>query len=543
MANTRTVGASGADHTSIGAALSWMQSNHNFNTDGIATIEIIDSAAYDESLTISGIAGTPSSTAYLKITVSSGNRHSGAAGTGHARISYSGGNTAAIQVETPYTVIEDLEIYRSNPGSSDEGVRITSGVNGVVISRCVIWSDGAAGDTDGIYAGNWPVTVNVDNCIIYGFNRCGINAQNFGGGGTQTWNIDSCTIYDCGSDDTPGDGGIVARADFGGDTANFNVYNTAALDSNGTNAADFAEVGGGTFNWTGTHNADTDGSLTAVGITSSAQQNLTITATTQSSGSYFVVNSLTAGSEDLTLLDDAAGNLAYGNGVSRVGSEPDSRQDFSLDIAGNTRSTTSPSPDIGASEYTAAGGGVTVNLSGQSSTLSQGSLSAAGAALISLVGQSATSSQGSITVTAGGSITVSLAGNAITTAQGALTEAGAANVSLSGHSSTVSQGTLAPTGAALVALSGNSATASQGAMTVTTAAPPTVVNLTGVAITANIGSVNLQTANVITLAGQSVNLFQGTLATTGGGWTIQTDDSSTWTTQTNVTTNWTIQNR
>lgn len=403
MANTRTVGATGADETSLSAAFSWIQSNHNFDTDGIATIEIIDSAAYDESLTISGIAGTPSSTAYLKITVSSGNRHSGAAGTGHARIAYSGANTAAIQVETPYTVIENLEIYRSNPGTSDEGIRVTSWVNDVLISRCIIWADNGAADTDGIYTGNWPASYSVDNCIIYGWNRGGIHLQNYNGTSSQTVNIDHCTLYDCGELDTD-EGSIVSRASASGSSNTLNIYNTASLNAGVAGRDFFDNTTSGTTTWTGSNNACSDTSLTSVGLTTGAQESLTTSATTQSSGSYFVVNSLTAGSEDLTLLDDAAGNLAYGNGTDRSGSEPDARQDFSTDIAGNARSTTSPSPDIGASEYTAAPSGVTGTIT---ETLENATSTASGTVTSAAVSGSLNVTIADTSASASGGLTVS----------------------------------------------------------------------------------------------------------------------------------------
>lgn len=354
MANTRTVGATGKDHTTIGSALSWMQTNHDFGTDGIATISIEDNSEYNENNTISGITGTPSSTAYLKITVASANRHSGAAGTGHARVRGSTNGQHVFTISTDFTVIEYLEIQQDSTGGSDEGIRITSGMNDVLISRCIIWSDSSAADTDGVYTGNWAADYSIDNCIIYGWNRGGIHLQNFSGSGTQTANIDYCTLYDCGTTNTD-EGSVVSRR-VAGSTNNINCYNTASLDP-GTSGRAFFDFTSDLANWTGTHNACTDTSLTTVGMTTGAQESLTTSATTQSSGSFFVVNNLTAGSEDLTLLDDAAGNLAYGNGTDRSSSEPDSRQNFSIDIAGNTRSTTSPNPDIGASEYIAAGGG------------------------------------------------------------------------------------------------------------------------------------------------------------------------------------------
>lgn len=378
MANTRTVGASGKDHTTISSAVSWFQSNHDFDTDGIGTISIEDNSEYNENVTISGIAGTASSTAYLKITVASANRHSGVAGTGHARVRGSTNGSHVFTVSEDFTVIEYLEIQQDSTGGSDEGIRQTSGVDDCLYSRCIIWSDSSAVDTDGIYTGNWAATYSVDNCIIYGFNRGGIHCQNYNGSNAQTVNIDHCTIYDCGTSESD-EGGIVSYAAASGSGVTINVYNTASLDADVAGRDFFDRQVTGTTTWTGTHNACTDTSLSSAGVslTTGAQENLTTTATTQASGSYFVVNSLTGGSEDLLLLDDAAGNKAYGNGTDRIGSEPDSRQDFSTDIAGNTRSTTSPAPDIGASEYTSAGGDTDVSASTEALTITEQSASIA----------------------------------------------------------------------------------------------------------------------------------------------------------------------
>jgi len=133
-------------------------------------------------------------------------------------------------------------------------------------------------------------------------------------------------------------------------------YNTGCFDTaNGNDFANVTETG--TTNWVGTNNASSDASLTSRGIATNAQESLTVTATTQSSGSYAIFKNITAGTEDYQLLDESAGNLLIGNAVNRVGSEPDARQDFSLDIVGNTRNTTSPSPDIGASDIFTAGAG------------------------------------------------------------------------------------------------------------------------------------------------------------------------------------------
>ena len=182
--------------------------------------------------------------------------------------------------------------------------------------------------------------------------------------------------------------------------------------------------------------------------------------------------------------------------------------------------TLSPSAGSPAADFTysvhisfveSTAGGTTVNLTGQSITSAQGTVTATGGAIVSLAGQSATASQGTLTVVTGGAVTVSLSGQSITSAQGVVTATGAAVVGLSGQEITPSFGTLLATGAANVTLNGQEAAFSQGVVTVTTAAAPTIVSLSGQGITSNIGTLGLQTANVILLAGQEVTMLQGSV--------------------------------
>lgn len=345
---TKTIiSGGGGDYTTLQA---W--ENDADVSGGFWKGEIQDNASY-AAVTISGPTGTPTASNYVWLTVASGNRHAGKFDTGKARLVNTSNGTHCITVSTDFTRIEYLQIHQDSTGSSDEGIRITSGVNDVVISRCIILHDNSSTDGDGIYAGNYAVTdIHVDHCIIYGFQRVGIHLQNFNGSNTQTWHIDSCTIFNCGSGGEGESGGIHSNFQAAGSgTNNINVYNTACMDT--TNGNDFEETGTGTHNWTGTHNACSDTSLTSVGLTTSAQESLTSSDTSQGSGTFFVVKDLTGGSEDFQLLDAAAGNIPVDNGVDRSASEPDSRQDFSIDIAGQTRGA---SYDIGASEFVAAGG-------------------------------------------------------------------------------------------------------------------------------------------------------------------------------------------
>lgn len=316
--------------------------------------ELKDTTSY-AGATIAGVTGTPTIANYVWLTAASGNKHSGLAGTSHARIAASG--AGVVTISDDFTRIDYIEIGVTGSNSSDEAIRITANTNDVLISRCILWTATTQADKDGIYTGNWNCSYSIDNCVIYGFTRGGINIQTWQNTTlTATVNIDYCTIIECGSSGEVESAGITSRTGGTNVTNNVNVYNTGCFNTtNGNDFANFTESG--TTNWAGTNNACSDASLTARGIATNSQESLTVTATTQASGTYAIFKNITGGSEDFQLLDESAGNLLIGNAVNRVGSEPDARQDFSLDIVGNTRNTTSPSPDIGASDIFTAGGG------------------------------------------------------------------------------------------------------------------------------------------------------------------------------------------
>jgi len=320
--------------------------------------ELKDTTAYG-GVTIAGVTGTPSISNYVWLSATSGNKHSGKSGTTHARIEAKG--AGAVTISDDFTRIDDIEIRLAGSNNSDEAIRITANTNDVLISRCILWTNTTQVDKDGVYTGNWAASYSIDNCIIYGFYRAGLNIQNYSTTSTtQDVNIDYCTIVKCGSSGETESSGINSRTGTGG-INNIAVYNTGCFDTAST-YDDFGNATeSGTTNWSGTNNASSDASLTSRGIATNAQESLTTSDTTQSSGSYAVFQSKTVSSEDYQLLDEAAGNLLIGNAVNRVGSEPDARQDFSLDIVGNTRNTTGPSPDIGASDIFTSGADININ--------------------------------------------------------------------------------------------------------------------------------------------------------------------------------------
>lgn len=364
---TKTIG-SGLDY----ATITLWEADSDVSS-GFWKGEIQDASEFNETVSITGSIGTESAVNYVWLTVRDAERHGGVAGGGARMRGSAGGHV--IEIDESYVRIEHLEIQQDSSGSSDEGIRIRSNVTDVVVSRCIIWSSANTNDQDGVYAGNWTVTnICIDNCIIYGFGRAGIHAQNYNGNRDQSWFIDHCTLIKNGSAGESQSAGINVLAPAVGAVVDLDVYNTACLD-NHPDGADWGESATfGSVTWSGSNNADSDGSLAGI-LSSNARQNLTLGDTTQVSGSHFIVNETLVGSEDYQLKDDTVYNTPYGNGVDRQGSEPSARQDFSTDIAGNTRSTTSPAPDIGASEYTAAGGGTAYTQSISGSITPSGALS------------------------------------------------------------------------------------------------------------------------------------------------------------------------
>jgi len=311
---------------------------------------IVDASEFNENVVFSGVTGTPSDTNRVILTVDPSVRHSGVSGTGHARIRGSSAGQHVFNILDSFTIIEFLDIQQDSFGASDEGIRVgssTANVSEVIINSCIVHSPSPNVDQDGVYIGNWSSSVRLVNCIIYGFRRAGLHAQNYSGSGTQNWHVDLCTIANCGSSGELESGAINSRT---GSTAtnNITVYNTAGV---GTLAGydDFSILDSGTTNWSGSYNAVSDLSLTARGLTTGSQEELILFDLPQATGRFFLVNELASGSEDFLLLDDSATNIPYQNGLDRSGSEPTSRVDFSIDIAGNSR--LGSTPDIGASEF------------------------------------------------------------------------------------------------------------------------------------------------------------------------------------------------
>jgi hypothetical protein len=160
----------------------------------------------------------------------------------------------------------------------------------------------------------------------------------------------------------------------------------------------------------------------------------------------------------------------------------------------------------------------TATLTGASATASAGAVSASAtvSATASLTGASSTSSAG--TASATGAATAALTGATTATNAGAVlaTAGGSATAALVGASTTASPGTLTATGSATAALSGAGATASAGTITASNAQNASVT-LTGASVSATAGALAATGAAQIMLTGASVTASAGTVTAVGTG--------------------------
>jgi hypothetical protein len=156
-------------------------------------------------------------------------------------------------------------------------------------------------------------------------------------------------------------------------------------------------------------------------------------------------------------------------------------------------------------DWDAAGGDVTVALTGQSLTAAAGTLTVSNS--VALSGSSLTAAAGTLTV----SNSVALSGSSLTASTGTL--APALSVPLSGAALSITAGTLTATGGdagnVTVALTGQSLTISAGTLT-----PETSVALSGSGLTAAAGTLAPELA--VALAGAALSVVAGTLTASGG---------------------------
>ena len=325
--------------------------------------EIDDSNDHlDESIVISGSTGTPDKDNFVWLKATGSNRPLGVYGGGSTVTDSSG---HVFTVSEQFVVLEDIEIIQSGTGTSDECVRVTSGAEDLLISRSILRMSGTAtSQQDGIYGGNYSVTVHVDNCILDNFFRGGIHAQNFDGSGNHIWNIDHCAVIHCGESDASQSAGGIAAEDSSSGTVTMNLFNNWSIsDDLGGVASDFDEdTTGGAVTWTGTDNIAGDTSAEAKFTTSF--DSVVLIDTDPVSGENVHIGSISG--NDLSITDEDTETVTQNGATDRAGNESAPQttngtalvQDLSLDIAHVARGTTTVS--IGPFEFVEAGAGLSV---------------------------------------------------------------------------------------------------------------------------------------------------------------------------------------
>lgn len=335
------------NYTTIGSAIS-----ASSVSSGYWKMVIDDSNSYNEQINLTPAVGGTSTSNYMWLTVSEGNRHSGvAASSGHARIYHHGSHVIITGgYNYPYARIEYLEVECT--GSSGYTHGIESGGD-FLASRCIVHGTGNSGSNyvRGIYATNYLYSGGaIDNCLIY---NCDQGVWWSTSGFSGNFYADHCTVvnnseanfYIRKSTNAAATGYIynTAMAGVGSSYNDFTVYY-----QNYTNA----------FPISGSHNAYDAASAYNVTLTDTQNISSGDVTTTTTTANAMIVADLTSGSEDLTPVKatGSGSNLLLGNATNRQGSEPDSRQDFSTDIRGKARPTTAGKIDIGAFQISGAAG-------------------------------------------------------------------------------------------------------------------------------------------------------------------------------------------
>jgi len=324
---TKSIKASGGDFTSISAAFA---AGANV-TSGWWKFEIQDNGTY-AAADLYSTTGSPTATNYVWMTADATHHHAGKEAGSHATV------TGQLRFDMGYVRCDWLHVKISGPL---RGIYFGGGTNHLV-SHCLLIST-VATTNEAVFGTDY---LSVDNCAIVQFGRSGSAALDTGSpsGYSNHRRYDHNTLYNCGASQW----GTVAGYDNPGTAGQAACYNNLVCGSVNYDWGSTWDVNAQEV-WTGSNNlSGVGGRINMAGSTMTNWFEATsgVDVTAKTSGAWVLFNSITAGSYDLSLLGHGAANLPADNGVNRIGSEPDPRQDFSIDAAGNTRYTSSV--DIGA---------------------------------------------------------------------------------------------------------------------------------------------------------------------------------------------------
>ncbi|MFA4835043.1 MAG: right-handed parallel beta-helix repeat-containing protein [Dehalococcoidia bacterium] len=308
--NTYTIGTSSRNYSTIQA---W-ETARNGNLVTANTVE--KGECYNDSTFTAGVTidgSTTDATRYMWLSVASGQRHTGTAGTGAKVDPTTAGHV--ILVQDDYSIVEWLEITDYGQDSQYfNGIRLSSESNSTVRNN-LVHDNVYYGSSTGIGHYDTGGSDNIYNNFIYS----GTQEAAFGYGIAAYWssaiNIYNNTVY---LPATSGGYGFVAD-----NASNVVVKNNLAITN--TNSSFYTNVG----SWSADSNYNASSDTTSPGANS--LDNVTAAAT---------FTTTTLGSENLHLKTGAS-SLNVGSDLSAT---------FTTDIDNETRPTGANTWDIGADE-------------------------------------------------------------------------------------------------------------------------------------------------------------------------------------------------
>jgi hypothetical protein len=327
----------------------------NRASNGDETGVICDDTTYDEA-TVS-INAAVSGTSMIRLTANDGAMFTHIDGSPVGNVRGDGtfrsgarfnktGTGQTLTIDTDYVIVDHIGFVRNN-ASTARCVNIAIDSTGTTqlanaIINCTFESLTTDVDQDAIYIGGAygaMASLLIDGCSFFNFTRCGILRQQTGN--TNNTDTDTDTvIVNCGGYSNRNSDLMAAILHLGnnstGQTFDVTIHNNAGGYHNFSSLRMSAWSDGRHVNkgepdgpciWNGSHNFDDGYGFADIDLGPSPGANNTTNwvsgsanpstvATTQSSGTYWVVEDLTAGTASFIPLDDAAGNAIIGAGVA-----------------------------------------------------------------------------------------------------------------------------------------------------------------------------------------------------------------------------------
>jgi hypothetical protein len=365
MADTTvTIAASGADYTTITAALAASDVSSGAYIMQITDTRNYGALAVDEEIDFESTTGTPTQANRLILEADSSSRHSGVfeldTATSHAKLMSTTGLFNAYGLNENYTEIRYMHVGTT---AGRNCFRIADGVVGCLFSRCLFYFDNPL-DTSAAFhirpSTTADMSLYLDNCVF-----CDLGELvDYDTSQPMTFDV---YIDHCGIETMNSSAVNPFTIDLSSKVGAFtNIYiNNSWLEA--TTATDYEDIAGVVASNGVTYYGAYNVGDIQTPFPSSASDDQT-TNYEHASGGYTEIttvndaiiitnfSALSKHTSDMTpqVATGGGSNQLLGYAANRRGSEPDSRQDFSTDIIGNPRPTKSGYIDVGPFQITAA---------------------------------------------------------------------------------------------------------------------------------------------------------------------------------------------